>query len=55
MNKDIEDDRSTREKDHGQLKKRKNSTIGCFGEPHKKEGKTCWQRPKNEGQVDLGF
>ena len=28
---------------------------GCFGAPHKKEGKTGWQSHENVGQVDLGF
>jgi hypothetical protein len=31
------------------------STTGCFGAPHKKEGKTGWRSPKKEDQVDLGF
>jgi hypothetical protein len=31
------------------------STIGFFGAPHEKEGKTGWRSPENTGQVDLGF
>jgi hypothetical protein len=31
------------------------STVGCFGAPREKEGKTGWRSPKNVGQVDLGF
>jgi hypothetical protein len=30
------------------------TTIGCFGAPHKKEGKTGWQSPEKVDQVDLG-
>jgi hypothetical protein len=38
-------DNSTREK----------STIGCFGAPREKEGKTGWRSPEKVDQVDLGF
>jgi hypothetical protein len=31
------------------------TTIGFFGAPHEKEGKTGWRIPENMGQVDLGF
>jgi hypothetical protein len=55
LDEEIKDDRSTRKKDHGQLSKRKNPLIGCFGAPREKEGKTGWQSPENTGQVDLGF
>jgi hypothetical protein len=30
-------------------------SIGCFGAPREKEGKTSWRSPENVGQVDLGF
>jgi hypothetical protein len=41
LDEEIEDDRSTRKMDRGQLNKEK-STIGCFGAPREKEGKTGW-------------
>jgi hypothetical protein len=31
------------------------TTVGCFGAPREKEGKTGWRSPENVGQVDLGF
>jgi hypothetical protein len=55
LDEEIEEDRSTRKVDHGQLSKRKKSTGRCFGEPRGKEGKTGWRSPENVGQVDLGF
>jgi hypothetical protein len=54
LDEEIEDDRSARKMDHGQLSKKK-STIGCFGASHEKEGKTGWRSPENTSQVDLGF
>jgi hypothetical protein len=55
LNEKIEEDRSTRKMDRGQLSKQEKSTNGCFGAPHGKEGKTGWRSPENVGQVDLGF
>ena len=52
MDEEIEDDRSIRKRDQGQIKQ---TIVGCFGAPHEKEGKTRWQSPENTGQVDLGF
>jgi hypothetical protein len=52
LDEKIEDDRSERKRDRGQLKK---MTIGCFGAPREKEGKTGWRSPKKVDQVDLGF
>jgi hypothetical protein len=39
LDEKIEDDRSKRKRD---LEKLKKTTIGCFGAPHEKEGKTGW-------------
>jgi hypothetical protein len=55
LDKEIEDDKSTRNMDHGKLNKWKKSTIGFFGAPRKKEGKTGWRSPENMSQVDLWF
>jgi hypothetical protein len=55
LDEEIEDDRSTRKMDRGQLSKQEKSTVGCFGAPREKEGKTGWRSPENVGQVDLGF
>jgi hypothetical protein len=55
LDEDIEDEKSARKKDNGKLNKQENTTIGCFGAPREKEGKTGWRSPQNAGQVDLGF
>jgi hypothetical protein len=55
FDKEIKEERSTRNMDRGKLSKRKKATGICFGEPRGKEGKTGWRSPKNMGQVDLGF
>jgi hypothetical protein len=44
LDEEIENDRSTRKKDHGKLNKRKNP---LFGAPNEKEGKTGWRSLKN--------
>jgi hypothetical protein len=55
LDEEIEDDRSTRKTDHGQLSKRKNPPMDALRAPREKEGKTGWRSPENMGQVDLGF
>jgi hypothetical protein len=55
LDEEIEEDKSTRKTDHGQLSKWKNPLGRCFGAPRRKEGKTGWRSPENMGQVDLGF
>jgi hypothetical protein len=55
LDEEIEDDRSSRKTNRGQLTKRKNPPIGCFGAPCEKEEKIGWKSPENMGQVDLGF
>jgi hypothetical protein len=55
LDEEIEDEKSARKKDCGQLSKQKKSTVGCFGAPREKEGKIGWQSLENMGQVDLGF
>jgi hypothetical protein len=55
MTEEIEDDILAIKKDRGQLNKREKATIGCYGEPCEKEGKTGWRSHENAGQVDLGF
>jgi hypothetical protein len=50
LNEKIEDDRSSRKMDRGQLSKRKKMSNECFGALHGKEGKTGWRSPKNMGQ-----
>jgi hypothetical protein len=42
LDKEIEADRSTINKDRGKLNKKKKATIRCFGAPHEKEGKLGW-------------
>jgi hypothetical protein len=54
LDEEIEDDRSTRKKDHGQLSKQKNPSLDAL-EHCEKEGKIGWRSPENVGQVDLGF
>jgi hypothetical protein len=54
IDEEIEDDRSTRKTDCGQLNKRKNPPLDAL-EHCEKEGKTGWRSLENMGQVDLGF
>jgi hypothetical protein len=42
LDEEIEDDRSARKKDYGQLNQVKKATVGCFGALREKEGKTGW-------------
>jgi hypothetical protein len=55
LDEEIEDDRSTRKMDRGQLSKWKNPPIDALEHLTGKEGKTGWRSPENVGQVDLGF
>jgi hypothetical protein len=49
LDEKIEENRSARKMDHGQLNKQEKSTNGCFGAPRGKDGKTGWRSPEKCG------
>jgi hypothetical protein len=50
LDEEIEEDRSSRKVDRGQLKKRKNPLVDSLENLARMEGKTGWRSPKNMGQ-----
>jgi hypothetical protein len=55
LDEEIEDDKISKEEGSWTCQQVEKSTVGCFGAPCEKEGKTGWRSPENMGQVDLGF
>jgi hypothetical protein len=55
LDEEIEDDRSTRKRDHGKLRKQKKMSTDALKHHACEEGKIGWQSPENVGHVDLGF
>jgi hypothetical protein len=55
LDREIEEDGSTRKMDLGKLSKQEKSNNGCFGAPCRKEGKITWQSLEDASQVGLGF
>jgi hypothetical protein len=55
LNEEIRDDKIRKKEGSWTTQQVGKATVGCFGAPCEKEGKTGWQSPENMGQVDLGF
>jgi hypothetical protein len=55
LDEEIEDDRSTRKKDRGQLNKRKNPPLDALEHCARRKERQAGEALKNVGQVDLGF
>jgi hypothetical protein len=55
LDEEIDDDKSTRKTDYGQICEPKNPPMDALRAPREKEGKTGWQSPENMGQDELGF
>jgi hypothetical protein len=55
LNEKIEDDRSTRKIDHGQLSKWKKTSMSALEHLMGKKERQAGEALKSMGQVDLGF
>jgi hypothetical protein len=55
LDEKIEDEHISKEDGSWTTQQEEKSTVGFFGAPRRKEGKTGWRSMENVGQVDLGF